>query len=126
MPEPMNHQMAARSQPPGMPAPSQFNHAMSPAMQAEAHRAAQPAVHATLNNTLARASYEVDRMILGSRVMNNERADLAAMYNPQAYMQARQQQFPATIQQMYDMNWQQQLRREPAYDRETAEHPVKV
>lgn len=125
VPEPINHQITARSQPPGLHASTPFSHSLPPTIQPEVHRTVQPAAHTSLNNTLARASYEVDRMLHGNRVVTNERADLAALYNSQAYM-ARQQQYPATIQQMYDINWQQQLRREPVYDRESAELPSKV
>ena len=96
---------------------------MSPAMQVEAHRAAlQAAPHVPI-------SAPMDRVYLNQRMMGSDRADLAALYNNPAFI-ARQQQYPAAAmhaQAMFDMqNWQQQMRRDQSFERESAERQTKV
>ena len=95
---------------------------MSPAMQVEAHRAAlQAAPHVPI-------SAPMDRVYLNQRMMGSDRADLAALYNNPAFI-ARQQQYPAAAMQqaMFDMqNWQQQMRRDQSFERESAERQTKV
>lgn len=114
--------MVVRSSSAGLHHPAQFPPGMSPAMQMEAHRAAlQASPHVPIGGAM-------DRMYLNQRMMGNERADLAALYNNPAFI-ARQQQYPAAAMQqaMYDMqNWQQQMRRDQSFDRETTERPTKV
>ncbi len=114
--------MVVRGSPAGLHHPGQFAAGMSPAMQVEAHRAGlQASPHVPMSGPM-------DRMYLNQRMMVNDRADLAALYNNPAFI-ARQQQYPAAAMQqaMFDMqNWQQQMRRDQSFDRESAERPTKV
>lgn len=106
----------------GLHHPAQIAAGMQPGMTVEAHRVG---VQATPHVPISGA---MDRMYLGQRMMGNERVDLAALYNNPAYI-ARQQQYPAAAMQqaMYDMqSWQQQMRREPAFERESSERSTKV
>ena len=106
----------------GLHHPAQLAGGIPPAMQVDAHRASlQASPHMPMSGAM-------DRMYLNQRMMGSDRADLAALYNNPAFM-ARQQQYPAAAMQqaMYDMqNWQQQMRRDQSFDRESAERPTKV
>lgn len=112
--------MAVRTSSTGLPHPAQFAAGISPALQMEAaHRAGlPPSPHVPM-----------DRIYLNQRIMGSERADLAGLYNNTAFI-GRQHQYPtaAAMQQaMFDMqNWQQQMRREQSFDRDSAERPAKV
>ena len=113
--------MAVRSSSAGLHHPAA---AMSPAMQVEAHRAAlQAAPHVPISAAMDH------RVYLNQRMMGSDRADLAALYNNPAFI-ARQQQYPAAAamqQAMFDMqNWQQQMRRDQSFERESGERQNKV
>ena len=114
--------MAVRNPSAVLPHPVQFTPGISPAMQVEAHRAAlQTAPHVPISSAM-------DRVYLNQRMMGNDRADLAALYNNPAFI-TRQQQYPAAAMQqaMYDMqNWQQQMRRDQSFERESTERSTKV
>jgi hypothetical protein len=114
--------MAIRNSPAGLHHPAQFTAGVAPGMQVEAHRAAlQASPHVPMSGAM-------ERMYLNQRMMGNDRADLAALYNNPAFI-ARQQQYPAAAMQqaMYDMqNWQQQMRRDQSFGGESAERQNKV
>lgn len=111
--------MLVRNPAAGLHRTAQFAPGMAPAL-----RAGLPAApHVPIS-----AATTMDRIYLNQRMIGNERADLAALYNNPAFI-ARQQQYPtAAMQQaMYDMqNWQQQMRRDQAFDRDSAERTTKV